>query len=199
MARYTALVVGLLLAGSAAAQDKKAPPAQIDDAKAIRAARDKGLDWLKKNQAKDGSWGRTYSIPVTSFACLAILSAADEPFAGDYGKALQKGLEFIMSNQKDGVWPQQGHTWIHGQGFATLALSETYGRSLLCKTKPDMDMKKVREAVAKSVETIAKHQSDSGGWWYTQNNKADHEGSTTCCAVQARKAASTTGSATAPT
>jgi hypothetical protein len=154
-------------------------------ARAARAARDKGLEYLTKHQAKDGSWGKQYTIAVTSFACLSYLAAADEPFTGDSGKALVKGLGFLLANQKDGSFSQQGHSWIHGQGFASLALSEAYGRSLLCKTKPDMDMKKVRAVVVQSVAVIAKNQSDSGGWWYTVGNKGDHEGSTTVCAVQA--------------
>src|SRR5262249_21617661 len=111
----------------------------------------------------------------------------------DHAKILTRGLGFLMANQKDGVFPPQGHSWIHGQGFATLALAEAYGRSLFCKTKPDFDMKKVREAVVKSVIVIAKNQSDSGGWWYTPGNKADHEGSTTVCAVQALVSASNFG------
>jgi hypothetical protein len=124
-------------------------------------------------------------VAVTSFACLAYLSASDDPFAGDRAKPLVKGLKFLMSQQKDGQFPQQGHTWIHGQGFGTLALSEAYGRSLLCKTKADMDMKKVRDAVAAAVKVIAKNQSKSGGWWYTPGETEQHEGSTTVCAVQA--------------
>ena len=193
MKRLTASILALLLAGWAAARDKT-PPAKPDEAtKANRAVRDKGLDWLTKNQAKDGSWGKTYTISVTSFACLSYLSAADEPFTGDRGHALVKGLQFLMANQKDGVFTLQGHSWIHGQGFATLALSEGYGRSLLCKTKPDIDMKTVRDAVAKAVDVIGKNQSDSGGWWYTQGAKGQHEGSTTVCAVQALVSASNFG------
>jgi hypothetical protein len=148
---------------------------------------------LTTHQAQNGSWGQQYTLAVTSFACLSYLSAADEPFVGDRGKALLKGLEFLMANQKDGVFGPQGHSWIHGQGFATLALSEAYGRSLFCKTKPDADMQRMRDVVGKAVKVIADNQSDSGGWWYTQGNKGDHEGSTTVCAVQALVSASNFG------
>ena len=188
MRNFSAFVVALLVAGSSSAVDKPAPHAE-----AVAAARDKGLEWLTMHQAKDGSWGKQYTIAVTSFACLAYLSASDEPFTGDNGKALVKGLQFLLANQKGGVFVTQGHSWIHGQGFGTLALSEAFGRSLFCKTKPDLDVKKVREAVAKGVDAIAKNQSDSGGWWYTPDNKADHEGSTTVCAVQALVSASNFG------
>ena len=76
-------------------------PAKPDEAaKALAAARDKGLDWLTKNQNADGSWGKTYTVAVTSFACLSYLSAADEPFDGDRGKALVKGLQFLMASRR---------------------------------------------------------------------------------------------------
>jgi hypothetical protein len=158
--------------------------------KAIVAARNRGLDWLTKNQAADGSWSKGHTLAVTSFACLAYLSASNEPFRDESGKALLRGLRFLLAQQKDGVFTQQGHTWIHGQGFATLALSEAYGRSLLCKHKPDFDMKKVRAVVAAAVQVIGKNQSESGGWWYTPNAPHLHEGSTTVCAVQALVSAS---------
>src|SRR5262249_35004088 len=87
----------------------------------------------------------------------------------------------------------QSHSWIHGQGFATLALSETYGRSLFCKTKPDIDTKKIRQVVEKAIAIIGKNQSNSGGWWYTPGSLNQHEGSTTVCAVQAIVSASNFG------
>ena len=126
---------------------------------------------------------------MTSFASLAFLAAADEPFAGPHAAALHRGLGFLISQQTDGLWPKQGHTWIHGQGFAALALAEAYGRSLMCKTKPDLDMAKVRAALTQAVAIIADNQSDSGGWWYTPGAKNQHEGSTTVTAVQALVAA----------
>src|SRR5262249_2768581 len=80
---------------------------------------------------------------------------------------------------------QSVRTWIHGQGFATLALAEAYGRSRLCKVKPDIDTKKIHAAVVQSVKEIVKNQSRSGGWWYTPGELDRDEGATTVCAVQA--------------
>jgi hypothetical protein len=194
MNRLTPLVPTLLLcfvAAPAPGQEPKTKPA--DKSRALAAAREKGLDWLTKNQAKNGSWGGTYSIAVTSFACLSYLSASDEPFTGERGRALTKGLEFLLASQKDGMFTGQGHSWIHGQGFATLALSEAYGRSLFCRTKPDLDVKKVKATVAAAVGVIQKNQSDSGGWWYHPGSPGQHEGSTTVCAVQAIVSASNFG------
>ncbi len=196
MTRFTVLAAISLVLFPAVPQAHSKEPLKSkpeEMAKAVAAARQKGLNWLTKNQAVDGSWGKTHSIAVTSFACLSYLSAADEPFTGEQGKALLKGLQFLLANQKDGRFSQQGHTWIHGQGFATLALSEAYGRSRLCKVKPDMDTKKLRDVVAAAVQAIAKNQSTSGGWWYTPGSPGEHEGSTTVCAVQALVSASNYG------
>ncbi len=153
--------------------------------KTLADARQAGLKWLMENQAKDGHWGKTYPIAVTSFATLAILSAEEEPFKGEAGKMLLKAVEYLLSQQSDGVFKSNGHSWIHGQGFATLALSETYGRALLCRTKPDLDLTKLAKTIQAAVKAIETNQSTSGGWWYTQGNKRSHEGSTTVTAVQA--------------
>jgi hypothetical protein len=197
------MFVGLLLILAccplpfAAGRDEPSKEKAEDLDKAVlAAAREKGLDWLTKNQAKDGSWGKIWQIPVTGFACLAYLAAADEPFAGDRGDALQRGLRYLLSKQTDGKFDDtrdDRSRWIHGQGFATLALSEAYGRTLFCKTKPDLDMKKVRATVAQAIKVIGTNQSKSGGWWYEPGFPDLHEGSTTVCAVQAIVSASNYG------
>jgi hypothetical protein len=187
MSRCCSALLLLVLTAPARAQDRPM------DAAAIRAVRDKGLVWLTKNQAESGAWGQQYTIAVTSFACLSYLAASDEPFTGPHAKALARGLEFLQSQHKNGTFNGQGHSWIHGQGFATLALSEAYGRTLFCKTKPDLDAAKLRDTVAKAVKVIADNQSDSGGWWYHAGARGQHEGSTTVCAVQALVSASNFG------
>src|SRR5436189_873062 len=121
------LVFGIGFASEPVAlgQEKKADEKEPETlAKEVAAAREKGLDWLTKNQAADGSWGKSYTIGITSMGCLAFLSATDEPFTGERGKALVKGLEFLLANQKKSMFATQGQSvqsWIHGQGFGTLA------------------------------------------------------------------------------
>jgi hypothetical protein len=194
-----ALVLGILFAfGSAARVQEKQNDAKkpVDLAKDVAAAREKGLDWLVTHQADDGSWGKSYTVGVTGIGCLAFLSASDEPFTGERGQALVKGLQFLLANQKEGMFLTQGQsvrTWIHNQGFASLALSEAYGRSLFCKTKPDIDVKRMRAVVAQSVGEIAKNQSHSGGWWYAPGALDRDEGATTVCAVQALVSAANYG------
>jgi prenyltransferase beta subunit len=170
-----ALLVLVVCAGAARADD-------------VADAREKGLDWLVKNQQKDGSWGHGCEPAVSSLATLAFLAARDEPFADDArGKALLAGIKYLIGRQKDGNFASEH--WIHSQGFATLALAETLNACARCKTKPDLDAKALRETVAAAVKVIEKNQSTSGGWWYTPGSPNQHEGSTTVCAVQAIVAA----------
>lgn len=186
------LLLSLVLMSPPTSADESAPK-KTERQKMAAAAGQKGLQWLTTHQSANGSWGKKHTIAVTGFACLSYLSASEEPFIGAEGRALVKGLTFLLSQQKNGSFAAQGHSWIHGQGFATLALAEAYGRSLLCKKKVDLDWKKIREVVAKAVTVISKNQSTSGGWWYTPGSKGQHEGSTTVCAVQALVSASNYG------
>src|SRR5881397_132809 len=111
------LVLGTMFASRPVAQgqDKKPEEKKPEDlAKEVAATREKGLDWLTKNQNADGSWGKSYTMGITSMGCLAFLSASDEPFDGDRGKALVKGLQFLLDNQKEGLFLTQGQsvrTW----------------------------------------------------------------------------------------
>jgi hypothetical protein len=193
MKRATLLAVTVFLAAASWAQAQPTKDDKADHNKALTEARKKGLQWLTKHQAANGSWGKEYTIAVTSFACLALLAHEEEAYDGEGGKALLKGLKYLMSMQKDGLFHKQGHTWIHGQGFGTLALSEAYGRSLTAKFKPDTDTKKIKEIVALAVKNIEKNQSTSGGWWYEPGAPGQDEGSTTVCAVQALVSASNFG------
>src|SRR5262249_58583954 len=96
MRHFRFAVVGLilgsffLLAASGNSQDKAKDRDKVagPDKAAIKAAVEKGFDYLMKNQAQNGSWGKTFNIAVTSFAILAFLSADDEPFRDERGKAL---------------------------------------------------------------------------------------------------------------
>lgn len=187
------VLMGLLCTVARSADVPKPAAPATRKVKTLAGARAKGLTWLTAHQAKDGSWGKQYTVAVTSFACLAYLAASDEPFRGDDGKALVRGLKFLLSMQKKGVFPNQGHSWIHGQGFAALAMSEALGRSMFAKAKPDLDAKKLRAAVRLAAAVIAANQSNSGGWWYTRGSKRQHEGSTTVTAVQALVSAANYG------
>jgi hypothetical protein len=183
-----ALLFAVLIAPALGAEEEKPagpPPAAL--------ARTESLGWLRANANEDGSWGGPYSVAVTALGALAHLAATDEPFEGERARPLLRAVEWLLSQAKEGVFPAQGHTWIHGQGYGSLALSETLVRALLARTKPDLDLAALRARVAATSRVIAERQSASGGWWYHPDSPGQHEGSTTVCAVQALVSARNAG------
>src|SRR5262245_5791865 len=58
-----------------------------------------GLDWLAKNQGVEGSWGSS-DLGLVSLGALAFLSAGHAPGRGQYGRELDKALEFIVSRSR---------------------------------------------------------------------------------------------------
>ena len=145
-----------------------------------------GISALGTTQATDGHWGSQYPVTVTSMAGLAILAGKEKPLED---RTLQRAWRWLRSKQQDGAFPQEGFTWVHVQGFATLFCAELYGKTLGVKTLPtEIDREELKEVVTKAVSLLADAQSRSGGWYYTKAPDQD-EGSTTVCAVQALRAA----------
>jgi rhamnogalacturonyl hydrolase YesR len=168
---------------------------QPKEDKALTQAIQEGLDYLVKTQKGDGSWGKRFTIAVTSFSGLAMLAYDERPFNSRYSDALMGAYRFIIKKCKQGMFPQQGHTWIHGQGFATLFLAEFYGKVLLAKKDLKVDKEKLKETIKRCVKQIQRYQSSTGGWWYRpeQPGQHEHENSTTVCAVQALRSAANYG------
>ncbi|MBI2920972.1 MAG: terpene cyclase/mutase family protein [Planctomycetes bacterium] len=148
----------------------------------------KGLAALAKMQDADGHWGNKFPVAVTSISALAILAGEEEPFKNE---GLWKAYAWLLTQQKDGDFRGEGHTWLHSQGFATLFLAELYGRALLAKDPPpQIKLDELKKLVADAADLVARAQSDTGGWFYQKAaGTHEHEGSTTVCAVQALRAA----------
>ncbi|KAF0245977.1 MAG: hypothetical protein FD180_1120 [Planctomycetota bacterium] len=175
IASLAALLIVLPLGAEAPAEDPAAKPIA------------KGLEALGKLQAADGHWGDKFHVAVTSISALAILAAEDKPFDNE---RLWKAYDWLLTQQKDGEFKAEGHTWLHSQGFATLFFAEVYGKCLFEKEPPKkVDMEKLKTMVTQAAELIARAQSGEGGWFYHKDSGGQHEGSTTVCAVQALRAA----------
>ena len=112
----------------------------------------KGLDWLQKNQNKDGSWGSGHKSAMTGLALLAYLGHCETPLSEKYGDTVLRGMVYLtdlgMKNhgklvpkggEKDKHWPYQ-----HSIATYALAegLAETYTAEVLPtvgRTSPEPD------------------------------------------------------------
>jgi hypothetical protein len=150
---------------------------------ASEAAVERGLEWLARHQAADGSWrfdlsdcrcdggcrdGGTVSstTAATGIALLPFLGAGHTQEAGVYREAVTRGLYYLMSRIQP--TPRGGDLaegTMYGQGVATLALAEALGM-----TKDEMLVRPVRDAVRFIVTA---QDSYGGGWRYLPGQAGD--------------------------
>jgi len=173
--------------------------------KGTLTAVDRGLEWLRRHQNPDGSWGPqsyvnqckgantkcrdgigTYaeakSRPsLTGLAAMCFLGAGFTHKSGQYKKVVKKALEFILSQQQaSGGFAGKGG---YSPGFCTLALAEAYGMTRDPKLKKPLEL-----AVHYLIEV---HQVPGLAWRYRPGQGCDS--SVTAAIVMALKDASISG------
>lgn len=139
----------------------------------VRESIEAGLNWLAKQQARDGSWTfATKSNPGTNGSVVAATSLAVTPFiragsthfSGKHKAIVSKAVNFLLSRMKN-----QGdlRDWdnMYVQGIATIALCEAYAVS---------KDKKLRGPCQSAVNFIVSVQHPvKGGWRYKPGNEGD--------------------------
>jgi hypothetical protein len=157
-------LAGLLLLLFAVEPTAAAPPRRDDTDRAI----ERGLVFLSTTQDKtDGSWranGRG-GPAVTGLCVMAFLSAGHVPGEGRFGPAIERGVRYVLSCQRDdGLITVEGGLDMYHHGIAVLMLAEVAGMV------DGALAKQVREAVRRGVTVILKAQRttglDRGGWRY---------------------------------
>lgn len=182
-----AFVVSLLLA-AVPAQDAVFPPGVNQE---VHDAIQRGLQWLSRNQAQDGSWRNaggygTYPAAMTGLAGMALLASGATPTRGRYWREVRQSVDFLAKNSdpRNGVIsvPAEEGRSMYGHGFATLYLASVFGM--------EEDVRKqdrLKRILDKAVALIGAAQSSAGGWIYTPDSSSD-EGSVTVTQVQALRA-----------
>lgn len=164
-----------------------------------RAAIKKGLDWVAKQQHRDGHWeatGGQYPSAMTALSGLVLLMEGSTIRDGKHADRIRRAVDWLMDrSQRNGLLanpnnPLEAGRYMYGHGFATLFLAQIYG------DEEDNDRRrKLEEVLTRAVEFIGKAQSSRGGWYYT--SAADghdmDEGSVTITQLQALRAAKNAG------
>ncbi|MFO0849099.1 MAG: prenyltransferase/squalene oxidase repeat-containing protein [Gemmataceae bacterium] len=192
----TLAVLGLTAGLSSAADD----PAKPKLSPAEQAAMiDKGLEWLRKNQAADGHWevqGGQYPTSMTALAGMCLLMEGSTLRDGKYSDNLVKAVNWFMQrSQPNGLLgnpnnPSESQRYMYGHGFGMLFLASVYGE------EEDADRRrKLEQMLKKAVEFCGKAQTDRGGWGYLSAKEGGNfdEGSVTITQLQALRAARNAG------
>jgi hypothetical protein len=206
-------IVGLLLAAVAPALVLAAIPAcparadtaskalekyQQDADKAI----DKALAYLAAEQRQNGCWSGNASdlrpkngTAVASLCVMSFLAKGHTPGVGPYGETINRGIDFVLSTQKDNGLLTTGND-ANGPMYchctSTLMLSEVSGMVDPARQK------KIDAALSKAVKVILSAQqmpkggNDAGGWRY-QIDSRDSDISCTGWAVMALRSVRNNG------
>lgn len=181
------------LAAATQAQDVAYPPGVT---KEVHEAIQRGLQWLSRNQANDGSWRNaggygTYPAAMTCLAGMALLASGSTPTRGKYWREVRQSVDFLMKNAdaQNGVIsvPQEEGRSMYGHGFATLYLASVFGME-----EDQKKQERLKRILDKAVTLIGSAQSTAGGWIYTPDSNSD-EGSVTVTQVQALRACRMSG------
>lgn len=182
---------------------------QPETLRAAAEATERGLAWLSKRQADSGAFvaivghkmendyveldaaltvaeqraqGRGH-LGVSALCGMAFLAAGHLPDRGQYGKSVQKTLDYVLAHGHENGFLSDSGTRMYSHAFATLFLAEAYGMAggAACKV-----------ALERAVNLIVDCQNQHGGWRY---NPFDREVdlSVTVCQLQALRAARNIG------
>ncbi|MCH2107344.1 MAG: terpene cyclase/mutase family protein [Planctomycetes bacterium] len=177
---------------------------EASEAAAGRAALERALDWLAKEQEQqpDGSLPTTGArqeapLAVTSLAALAWMAGGSTPERGPHGAPLAAAIDYLLGRVE--LSPDSKTTGyisdsrdqlsrMHGHGFATLALAEAYAMSPRSPRG-----RRIERALKLAIIRIESSQGTEGAWYYSPERSLEHEGSVTIALVQALRAARNSG------
>ncbi len=137
----------------------------------------KALEWLKRNQKPDGSWGDKQEIAMTGLAVLTFLAHGETPGSENYGETVEKGIRYLVDKQADdGRFHKRAYT----QAIAAYAIAEAYGLTRIPKLRGSME---------KGIDIIIQGQQAGGGFDYNYKKGDRRDTSVSGWQVQAMKAA----------
>lgn len=161
----------------------------------LDAAVTRGLAALAAMQLEDGSFDAVRygkNSAITALAGLAFMADGHLPGRGEYGRAVEKCISFIVAaaNETGLIAVDNTHGPMYGHGFATLFLGEVYG--MTAGGADTATSAKVYDALVKACRLIVQTQNNEGGWRYNPvPNDADI--SVTICEIMALRSARNAG------
>jgi hypothetical protein len=197
---WSALVVGGLLAVSAARAEEI--PAEY------RPMIEKGLNWMVKQQHKDGHWeafGGQYPVTMTALGGMSLLGEGSTIREGKYKDNIRRAADWLMArSQPNGMLgnpniPGEAGRYMYGHGFALLFLSCVYGEEEEGERRRKLEDILTRAAKftrdAQTRRTGRDGKTSLGGWGYISAKEGNNfdEGSVTITQVQALRAARNAG------
>jgi Squalene-hopene cyclase C-terminal domain len=136
-----------------------------------------GLQWLKAQQQRNGSWSMRvpYSdggasennCAATAMALIAFMGSGSTHLSGPYAKEVERGIKWLVQQQdRTGFMAKSArdHERMYAQAQAMIAICELYGMT------GDSWLRRPAEL---SIEFATESQSPEGGWRYEPGFDSD--------------------------
>ncbi len=160
-------------------------PAQAAMDPKVKAAVERGLDWVAKAQNRVGRWDASnqYRVPMTALAGVALACQGSTTTQGKYAEQIRRATDYLIAQSRSNglIGEINDHRYTYGHGFSMLFLSQVLGE------EEDMQRRKrLTEILTKAVDFCVKAQTNAGGWGYVsaKDGGGFDEGSTTVTQVQ---------------
>ncbi|MCG8653575.1 MAG: terpene cyclase/mutase family protein, partial [Pirellulales bacterium] len=137
----------------------------------------RGLEWLKRNQRRDGSWsmlgpykdgGSTENkTAATAMALLAFLGDGHTHLKGKYSKEVERGIRYLVNKQeRNGFFARdaRGHQKMYAQAQASIVVCELYAMTKDSWLRPKAQL---------AIDFAITSQSSEGGWRYEPGFDSD--------------------------
>ncbi len=185
----------LALAGWAQESEEEDPLAQYEQK--VDEAVDRGLTYLAEAQQEDGTWpsGWGKNTGIASLCVMAFLAKGYTPGTGQYGDAINKGIDFVLNSRQEngmllGGGRSQGPMYSHT--IAALMLSEVSGMVDLERQEKVDEVLPEALKIILAAQKIRKSDRFKGGWRY-QPNSSDSDISCTGWPLMALRSARNNG------
>src|SRR5690348_8827337 len=154
-------------------------PARADDLpKKYQDMADRGLEWLAKQQFKDGHWeaaGGQFATAMTGVAGTTLLMEGSTLREGKYSDNIRRAVDYLLHHsQPSGLIgeinaPNQGLGYLYGHGFSVLFLSQLYGE------EEDLDLRrKLEDLLNRAVKFSIDAATNRGGWGYVSGKDGNN-------------------------
>src|SRR5262252_8380207 len=133
----------------------------------------KGLEWVAKNQHRDGHWdanGGQYPTSMTAMGGVALLMEGSTMREGKYADNIRRAVDWLMErSQRNGLIgnpnnPTEAGRYMYGHGFSMLFLASVYGEE-----EDGERRKKLEDVLTRAVDFCIKAQTPRGGWGYVSS------------------------------
>jgi hypothetical protein len=118
----------------------------------------RGIAWLARTQGPEGNW-ESNDLGLVSMGALAFLAAGHTPGVGQYGKNVDRALNYVLKNAKPSgllnIADAQRDMYNHG--LSTFVLGQAHGMTGDPRISPVLD---------RALKLIANTQCNDGGWDY---------------------------------